>query len=224
MSMRVSPGSFLFAGIYVLFPVAALSAPIQPGSPAATNTLPSQMTGAPAALVFAQEDPEIGPVISLGGSFTSPVNLGDVVLCEGAAAADHTGCIGGAVVSDVLRFTYNPRVPPGPIYQYQLFSDPDTPEGGVDLTQLPGGGLLAQPYYISETATIVDTSAFGGPVAFPLVVYKANDGMGNVNTYWIGSDAEAPEPSTWVLVVMGLGLVGASRRSGRRGSLPWHFR
>jgi hypothetical protein len=207
MSMRVFRSSVIYVGLSLLSSTLALCDLIQPGSPdpAVGSVLPPQVAGAPIGLVFAQEDPELGPVVSLVGSFTHPVSLGDVVLCEGGAKADHTGCAASVTVSDVLRFTKG-AVGPNQ-YQYQLFSDPDTPEGGLDLTKLPGGGLLATTYYIDETSTVVDTSPFGGPSAFPVVVYKAGDGSGNINTYWIASDADVPEPSTLVVTVVGLLLM-----------------
>jgi hypothetical protein len=219
MGMRIFQDSILYAGLLLLSSGLALCDVIQPGSPdpMVGLVLPPQVTGAPMGLVFVQEDPETGPVVSLVGSFTRPVSLGDVVLCEGAAKADHTGCASSVTVSDVLRFTKG-AVGPNQ-YQYQLFSDPDTPEGGLDLTTLPGGGLSATTYYIDETSTVVDASPFGGPTAFPVVVYKADDGSGNVNTYWIASDADAgggaPEPSSAVLFGAGLAalcILSAFRR------------
>jgi hypothetical protein len=214
MGMRIFRDSVLYVGLSLLSSRLALCDLIQPGSPdpAVGFVLPPQVAGAPMGLVFAQEDPEPGPVVSLVGSFTHPVSLGDVVLCEGAAKADHTGCATSVTVSDVLRFTK------GAVganqYQYQLFSDPDTPEGGLDLTKLPGGGLLTTTYYISETSTVVDTSPFGGPLTFPVVVYKADDGSGNINRYWIASDADVPEPSTLITTLAGLLLMvrGIARR------------
>jgi hypothetical protein len=186
---------------------------IQPGAPDPTvgKVLPPQQAGAPAGLVFAQEgDPETAPAVGLVGSFGAPVSVGDVVLCEGAATADHTGCAGSVTVSDVLRFTKVPGMANG--YQYQLISDPDTPEGGLDLTKLPGGGLLPTVYYISETFTTVDASAFvPGLTAVPVVVYKADDGSGNINKYWIVSDANVPEPSFGVPLATILGLLTVVR-------------
>jgi hypothetical protein len=56
-----------------------------------------------------------------------------------------------------------------------------------------------------------------------VVVYKADDGSGNVNTYWIASDADAgavPEPSSAVLFGAGLAALcirSAFRRVRKRG-------
>ena len=84
-------------------------------------------------------------------------------------------------------------------------SDPDLPEiptstqNVFDLTTFPAQGLPANPYYENGKIQLVAT----------VFALSSKD---SVDKFYIQSDVSVPEPTTWALMLLGFGGVGAKLR------------
>ena len=83
----------------------------------------------------------------------------------------------------------------------------DSQDGGFDLL-LPGGDL-----------TLFGPQLFSGPTSAPnfLAGTFALDGGSQISISQVS--AAVPEPSTWALMLLGFGAVGASMRGSRKAAL-----
>ena len=145
------------------------------------------------------------------------------------SCASSTGCIltgnirinnlTGAVISaDVIAIGFSPSVGP--------FTDPSAPHISAGLTDLE---IATAPVFTSEVALVFSTPRLGSLVGYtggPLstvtgVVDKTGDHMWNLTVGFLTETtafAPIPEPSTWAMMLIGLGGLGlVGYRQTRKG-------
>jgi hypothetical protein len=127
----------------------------------------------------------------------------------------------GQPLTDILFFE--------PPYQTASSGNPNLPDQGPTGTSVisPGTGVGSLSYYLSlyPNATIAaNPYAGGGGIAFTVGYANSSDNFtGYVDNVTIATTTggtavynfETPEPSTWVLMLGGLGLLLSGRRSAR---------
>lgn len=114
-----------------------------------------------------------------------------------------------------LRFTDSTGAP--------LFSDLvyDAPVAGLELTQV-GGGTGGAGWRFTVDLTPTEATAFYGDTSNRLGMYIESGqaitmSAGGPDSFYVGSHAAVPEPSTWVLAAVGaLGFVAVRAVRGRR--------
>jgi len=113
-------------------------------------------------------------------------------------------------ISDVIGI-YAMKSPTGNVLNFGFASDNETMSPSLTKFIAPG---VAPPPAIPETGPI-DVTRFLNP-ALQANAWKATFSSDVENGVGTGSPASVPEPGAWVMLLTGLGAIGAALRSARR--------
>lgn len=193
----------------------------------------TNLLGAAALALVSTEAISATTVYSSQGSFqtnagaTTTENFADAVLVPGLTIISSTGSIGGGL--------FNDRLAPGDDTIFS-FSSGQSAFGGIfDLS--PGGSGLGLSFTLGllgggtemltqELANSCTSCFFGFTSTNPFVSVSLNSGnQGGVAETYNLNDLQfaaaapvgaVPEPSTWALMLLGFGFIGAAVRSSKR--------